>query len=48
VRGPDGAWATSDYRCGDVLLFAGETLHRAGENRTERVRLSADFRYASG
>ncbi len=43
---PDVIWAGGDYRCGDVLLFHGLTLHRALENLTPaRLRLSADFRY---
>jgi hypothetical protein len=43
---PDEAWATADYRCGDVLMFGCLTLHRAAENRTtSRLRISADFRY---
>jgi Phytanoyl-CoA dioxygenase (PhyH) len=44
--GPDAVWATSTYRCGDVLMFNSLTLHRALENRTaDRLRISADFRY---
>ena len=40
------AWATTDYRCGDVLMFSCFTLHRALPNRSaNRLRLSADFRY---
>jgi ectoine hydroxylase-related dioxygenase (phytanoyl-CoA dioxygenase family) len=41
-------WASADYRCGDVLMFDGLTVHRALENRTaDRLRLSADFRYTT-
>jgi Phytanoyl-CoA dioxygenase (PhyH) len=44
--GPDVVWAGADYRCGDVLMFNGLTVHRALENRTvDRLRISADFRY---
>jgi hypothetical protein len=42
---PDAEWSGEDYRCGDVLLFNGWTIHRALENRTDRCRFSADFRY---
>lgn len=42
----DAAWAFGDYACGDVIMFSGLTLHRAGPNLTaDRLRLSADFRY---
>ena len=41
----DATWSTEDYRCGDVLMFNGLTLHRALENRSDRCRLSADFRF---
>ena len=37
-----GPW---DYACGDVLMFDAQTLHRAGENATDRPRVSVDFRY---
>jgi ectoine hydroxylase-related dioxygenase (phytanoyl-CoA dioxygenase family) len=43
---PDARWASTDYRCGDVLLFAATTLHRALPNESDEVRLSVDFRYA--
>jgi hypothetical protein len=44
---PAGAvWRSSDFRCGDVLLFSNFTLHRSLANRSgDRLRLSADFRY---
>jgi hypothetical protein len=40
------AWASADYRCGDVLMFSCLTLHRALPNASaNRLRVSADFRY---
>jgi ectoine hydroxylase-related dioxygenase (phytanoyl-CoA dioxygenase family) len=44
---PAGArWASTDYGCGDVLLFSSLTLHGALENRSDgRLRLSVDLRY---
>lgn len=47
VEVPDDAvWRTSDFCCGDVLLFTNLTLHRSLANRSgDRLRLSADFRY---
>jgi hypothetical protein len=42
----DLAWSTADYRCGDVLMFSGFTLHRGLENQTaDLLRVSADFRF---
>ena len=41
----DAAWATGDYGWGDVLMFNNLTVHRAGVNRSERLRLSADYRF---
>jgi hypothetical protein len=42
----DAVWRTSDFRCGDALLFTNFTLHRSLANRSgDRLRLSADFRY---
>jgi ectoine hydroxylase-related dioxygenase (phytanoyl-CoA dioxygenase family) len=39
-------WMTTDFACGDVLMFSCLTTHRALENRTpDRLRVSADFRY---
>ena len=35
------------YRAGDVLLFHSLTVHMAPANRSDRIRLSADFRYQS-
>ena len=45
-REPDPGWATIDYRCGDVLMFGGLTVHGAGPNRSgNQLRLSVDHRY---
>jgi ectoine hydroxylase-related dioxygenase (phytanoyl-CoA dioxygenase family) len=39
-------WVTTDYACGDVLLFPSQTVHAALHNITEfDLRLSVDFRY---
>jgi hypothetical protein len=40
-------WAAGDLAAGDVLMFAGLTLHRALDNATpDRLRISVDYRYA--
>ncbi len=42
----DAVWSTTDFRCGDIVLFRPLTLHRSLPNRSrDRLRLSADFRY---
>lgn len=42
----DYAWASGDFRAGDVLLFNSQTVHRALPNQfVDRIRLSCDFRY---
>ncbi|TDC32080.1 phytanoyl-CoA dioxygenase family protein, partial [Kribbella albertanoniae] len=38
-------WRTTTYRPGDVLLFSSLTVHGAMPNKTNQLRLSADFRY---
>ncbi len=38
-------WATTDYRPGDVLLVHCLTSHAALPNHTDRLRISADFRW---
>jgi hypothetical protein len=43
----DPRWRTTDYRCGDVLVFLSLTVHWAPENLGSSVRLSADYRYQS-
>jgi ectoine hydroxylase-related dioxygenase (phytanoyl-CoA dioxygenase family) len=41
----DDAWAGGDFACGDVLLLHSLTIHQGRDNRTDRLRLSCDFRY---
>ena len=42
----DTVWTTTDFRCGDVVLFRPHTVHRSLPNRSgDQLRLSADFRY---
>lgn len=41
----DTEWRTASFRAGDVLLFHSLTVHGALPNRTDRIRLSADYRY---
>jgi len=38
-------WSTADFRAGDVLVFHSLTVHAAKPNRTDRLRLSCDYRY---
>lgn len=39
-------WSTTDFRCGDAVLFRPHTLHCSLPNQSgDRLRLSADFRY---
>ena len=40
----DTRWAWSPMRCGDVLLFHSLTIHQAGLNVSDRVRLAASYR----
>lgn len=40
-----GRWLTSGYRAGDLLIFTMHTMHSAGDNHTDRVRVSSDTRY---
>ena len=39
------AWLRSDYRIGDVLIFQPLMMHAGIPNTSDKVRLSADFRY---
>jgi hypothetical protein len=41
----DPAWATTDYRAGDVLVFHCLTVHAALPNRTDHLRLSGEARW---
>ncbi|HTP88778.1 MAG TPA: phytanoyl-CoA dioxygenase family protein [Bryobacteraceae bacterium] len=42
----DSVWSTTDFRCGDVVLFRPHTLHCSLPNTSgNRLRLSVDFRY---
>jgi hypothetical protein len=40
-----GRWLTADYHAGDVLIFTMHTIHASLDNQSDRIRLSADFRY---
>lgn len=42
-----GQWAGADMRAGDVLVFHSLTVHKAPNNKTDRIRLAVDFRYQS-
>lgn len=45
VDGRDPAWVSTDYAAGDVLFFLSLTVHGGIPNKTERLRLSVDYRY---
>jgi Phytanoyl-CoA dioxygenase (PhyH) len=45
LRPDEPGWATTDYGPGDVLLFHCLTSHAALPNHTEKLRISADFRW---
>jgi ectoine hydroxylase-related dioxygenase (phytanoyl-CoA dioxygenase family) len=39
-------WLTTDYECGDILIFGSLAVHRSLPNLSgDRFRLSVDFRY---
>lgn len=40
-----GDWLTLDYAAGDVVLFHSLTIHAGTPNRTDRLRVSVDYRY---
>ena len=40
-----GRWLTADYRAGDLLVLSMYTMHASSDNRSNRIRLSADSRY---
>ena len=39
------SWATGDFAPGSAVLFHCRTAHRGLPNRSDRIRLSCDFRY---
>jgi hypothetical protein len=42
----DAIWSTTDFKCGDAVMFRPHTLHRSLPNVSgNRLRLSVDFRY---
>lgn len=41
----DTEWFTTDYRAGDVITFHSYNVHQGQDNKTDRLRLSVDFRY---
>jgi hypothetical protein len=43
----DPGWRTATYEAGDVVVFGSLTVHGAIPNRTDRLRLSVDYRYQS-
>jgi Phytanoyl-CoA dioxygenase (PhyH) len=38
-------WVSAEYEVGDVLVFHCYTLHAAPPNRSDAIRISADFRW---
>jgi hypothetical protein len=45
LRDDARGWLTTDYRAGDVLVFHCLTAHAAAPNRTDRMRLSGEYRW---
>lgn len=41
----EAGWRTADFRAGDALVFHSLTIHAAKPNRTDRLRMSVDYRY---
>ena len=41
----DLPWATTEYVPGSAVVFSNFTAHRGLPNRSDRIRLSCDFRY---
>ena len=39
------SWATGDFVPGSAVIFHCRTAHRGLPNRSDRIRLSCDFRY---
>jgi phytanoyl-CoA hydroxylase len=42
---PQEGWISIPMEIGDVLFFSAFTLHRSGNNTTEKIRLSCSWRY---
>ena len=40
-----GAWKTTNYRAGDVIIFGMHTMHGSTTNTMDRFRVSADVRF---
>ncbi|GAB4345317.1 MAG: hypothetical protein Kow006_02390 [Gammaproteobacteria bacterium] len=38
-------WICTDLECGDLILFHNHAIHKALPNRSDRIRLSVDFRF---
>lgn len=45
VEDEEKSWLRSDYRVGDAIIVDALMMHAGVPNRSNRVRLSADFRY---
>ncbi|MFT5484384.1 MAG: ectoine hydroxylase-related dioxygenase (phytanoyl-CoA dioxygenase family) [Halieaceae bacterium] len=41
----NGSWLGGDLQLGDVIIFHSMTIHQALPNKTDRLRLSVDYRY---
>ena len=41
----DGRWRASPFALGDVVIFNGMTPHKGLPNKTDKLRLSVDYRY---
>ena len=41
----DRVWLRSDYKLGDILIFQPLMMHTGVANNSDKVRISADFRY---
>ena len=47
-RIPNTTWLSSDVNPGDVLIFHCKMIHKALNNKSNKVRLSSDIRYQNG
>ena len=43
----DPAWATTDWKLGDIVVFHSLVVHSGMPNRSGQLRLSCDYRYQS-